>query len=83
MQCRCPGSDKPTELVSTCDLCVHKIGAPSETQAQQKQRISHTLAEHIRQIEAHGGDHRMVGLTVFQWLVEARIEIENLKRKIQ
>jgi hypothetical protein len=81
MQCSCPY--KPVELVSTCDRCVKNIGTPPETPGQQKQRISYALAEQIRQIEARGGDHHMVGVTVFGLLVEARIEIENLKRKIQ
>lgn len=80
-QCACPY--KPVELVSSCEKCANKIGAPPETPAQQKQRISYALAEQIRQIEARGGDHRIVGVTVFGLLVEARIEIENLKRKIQ
>jgi len=51
----------------------------TETPEQQKQRIIDATAIEVLLLVEAGTPVEAVGLIVYRWLIEARIEIENIK----
>lgn len=72
------------ETLEQCEQCKPHVGQMVETSEQQFRRISEHLANEVTKLEQkHKADKHIVGMAVFGWLVQARVELENLKKRIE
>jgi hypothetical protein len=80
-QCRCFIQDKRIEKVETCDVCNAKR-LHVETPTEQRKRLMGQLGSDImKEQTSNGNDPTTTTLKLLEWLVDARIEIENFKRE--
>lgn len=79
-QCRCWTVDKQIEILSSCERCAKNTVHVSETLQQQRERIGKAIAGEIDSLKGKGVSFQLLGLRLMNWLIDARIRIEELER---
>ena len=57
---------------------VQRLATRTETKSVQRQRIGALLADEVKEYQTAGLPDQILGLKVFDALIDARVEIENL-----